>query len=103
MEFSDKDRRLILKIAREMQLLKADVASLKKSKSKAVTKDYDIPEDVMQTIRTDTLKVVFGDNDWNQQEREIAIKTMYETIKDLCSSAGIVQFDVSINLRKEGI
>lgn len=104
MEFSDKDRKLILKLARELQLVKTDVKSLQKVvKLPKVT----LPEEEESTTKTtvrDKVNVVFSsDLNWTDEDKKYALTLLYETIRDMCANTGIIKFDISINLTDEGI
>jgi hypothetical protein len=99
--FTERDRKFIIKLARKLQLLEGDVKSLKKSQGKTPNPvDFAQPQEPTM----DSFNVVFSsDVDWTQEEKEFALKSLYQAIRALCEDTGIVKLNLSINIPKEGL
>jgi hypothetical protein len=99
--FTERDRKFIIKLARKLQLLEGDVKSLKKSQGKTQNPvDFAQPQEPAM----DSFNVVFSsDVDWTQEEKEFALKSLYQAIRALCEDTGIVKLNLSINIPKEGL
>ena len=99
--FTAADRKFLIKLARKLQGLESDVKALKKTSGKTAAQ---LTEDVPPTVNIDTFDVVFGKNvEWTPEEKEFALKSLYQAIRALCEDTGIIKLSLNINIPQDGL
>ena len=105
-EFTAADRKFIIKLARQLQTLEADVKSMKSTKQRADKKESKLvsQNEIIDTSYTDTFNVVFSRAvDWTEDEKEFALKSLYQAIRGLCEDTGIVKLELKIGISQDSV
>lgn len=105
--FTDKDRAFIIKLAKELETVKTELALIKKHQEKHARKES-IQEKTTtfagEKLIVNKFDVVFSkDLKWSRDEKEFALKSLYEALLGMCEDTGILQLTIDMKIPKNDL
>lgn len=113
MEFTEKDRKLMLSIAKKLRQLELDIKNVKGNAStlhqplKAPAVSIKVSPDIKPTTRVPVKKenefgnskveIVFKDKRGNDPKQRVLVESLYRTLKELCVKNNIYTMNIIIS------